>query len=240
VNVIELRQYTLRPGQRDVLIDLFDREFVESQETLGMRVIGQFRDEDESERFVWIRGFPNMPARHEALTAFYVDGAAWKEHGPAANATMLDATNVLLLRPVDPGSGFPEPTSARPPVGASGHPPSRVMATIYYLDAPAGAEFIRFFSERVAPLMTAMAAPPLARFQTEDAENNFPKLPVRTGENVFVWFSVFASRSRHREHVERLARSTEWNEKVLPELSARLSAPPQHLRLAPTARSLLR
>jgi hypothetical protein len=26
------RQYTLRPGQRDVLIGLFDREFVESQE----------------------------------------------------------------------------------------------------------------------------------------------------------------------------------------------------------------
>jgi hypothetical protein len=30
--VVELRQYTLRPGQRDVLIDLFDRELVESQE----------------------------------------------------------------------------------------------------------------------------------------------------------------------------------------------------------------
>jgi hypothetical protein len=26
--VVELRQYALRPGQRDVLIDLFDREFV--------------------------------------------------------------------------------------------------------------------------------------------------------------------------------------------------------------------
>jgi len=34
--VVELRQYTLRPGQRDVLIDLFDRNLVESQETAGM------------------------------------------------------------------------------------------------------------------------------------------------------------------------------------------------------------
>jgi hypothetical protein len=239
VNVIELRQYTLHAGQRDVLINLFDREFVESQETLGMRVVGQFRDEDDSERFVWIRGFPHMQARREALTAFYIDGAVWKAHGPAANATMVDATNVLLLRPVDPGSGFPEPTSARPPVGASG-PSSRVVATIYYLDAPTGEEFIRFFSERVAPLMAATAAPPVASFQTEHAENTFPRLPVRTGENVFVWFSVFASRDRHREHAGRLAQSTEWNEKVLPELSARLSAPPQQLTLAPTARSQLR
>ena len=41
--IVELRQYTLHPGKRDVLIDLFDREFVESQEALGMKVIGQFR-----------------------------------------------------------------------------------------------------------------------------------------------------------------------------------------------------
>ena len=42
--IVELRQYTLHPGQRDVLIDLFDREFVESQEALGMKIIGQFRE----------------------------------------------------------------------------------------------------------------------------------------------------------------------------------------------------
>lgn len=41
--IVELRQYTLHPGMRDVLIELFDREFVESQEAVGMKVIGQFR-----------------------------------------------------------------------------------------------------------------------------------------------------------------------------------------------------
>ncbi len=59
--VIELRQYTLQPGQRDVLIDLFDREFVETQEAIGMRLVGQFRDVERPDRFVWIRGFPDMP-----------------------------------------------------------------------------------------------------------------------------------------------------------------------------------
>ncbi len=54
--IVELRQYTLHPGKRDVLIDLFDREFVESQEALGMKVIGQFRDLDNPNRFVWLRG----------------------------------------------------------------------------------------------------------------------------------------------------------------------------------------
>jgi hypothetical protein len=46
--VVELRQYTLHPGKRHVLIDLFDREFVESQEAVGMKIIGQFRDHRSS------------------------------------------------------------------------------------------------------------------------------------------------------------------------------------------------
>jgi hypothetical protein len=55
-SVFELRQYTLYPDQRDVLIELFDREFVETQEAVGMRVVGQFRDLDRADRFVWVRG----------------------------------------------------------------------------------------------------------------------------------------------------------------------------------------
>ncbi len=47
--IVELRQYTLHPGMRHVLIDLFDREFIEPQEALGMKIIGQFRDVDCSE-----------------------------------------------------------------------------------------------------------------------------------------------------------------------------------------------
>ena len=35
--VVELRQYTLHPGKRDVLMDLFDREFVETQEEVGIK-----------------------------------------------------------------------------------------------------------------------------------------------------------------------------------------------------------
>ncbi len=40
--IVELRQYTLHPGQRDVLIELFERIFIEPQEAVGITVIGQF------------------------------------------------------------------------------------------------------------------------------------------------------------------------------------------------------
>src|SRR5437868_7933184 len=148
--VVELRQYTLRPGQRDVLIDLFDRELVESQEAEGMAIVGQFRDLDDPDRFVWIRGFGDMPARARALAAFY-GGPAWKAHSAEANATMIDSDNVLLLRPVTARSGFPAPASARPPAARppAGHAPageapathvtavpSRVLVTLYHRDRP--------------------------------------------------------------------------------------------------------
>ena len=64
-----------------------------------MHVLGQFRDLDDPDSFVWLRGFSDMPTRKRALEAFY-GGPVWKQHAGAANATMIDVDNVLLLRPL--------------------------------------------------------------------------------------------------------------------------------------------
>jgi len=115
--VVELRQYTLHPGQRDTLIDLFDRELVETQEAVGMTVLGQFRDLDNADRFVWLRGFAGMPARAEALARFYA-GPVWQAHRTAANATMIDSDNVLLLRPVGTSMPLEAWRRSKAPAGA--------------------------------------------------------------------------------------------------------------------------
>src|ERR687892_2319959 len=115
MNVIELRQYELHPGRREELIELFDGELIEPQEACGMRVIGQFRDLDRPDRFVWLRGFSDMASRRESLEAFY-GGPVWRAHKDAANATMIDSDDVLLLRPVNTTSGFDD-APPRPAVG---------------------------------------------------------------------------------------------------------------------------
>ncbi|TJW72283.1 MAG: NIPSNAP family protein, partial [Mesorhizobium sp.] len=74
--VVELRQYTLKPGWRDTLIDIFDGHLIDGQEAAGMIVIGQFRDLDRPDMFIWLRGFDGMEARKNALTAFY-EGPVW-------------------------------------------------------------------------------------------------------------------------------------------------------------------
>ena len=237
--ILELRQYTLRPGQRDVLIDLFDREFVETQEAAGMAVVGQFRDLERPDRFVWIRGFSDMAARAGALASFYT-GPAWKAHGAAANATMLDTDDVLLLRPVTAQSGFPAPPESRPPAGHVQADDPVILGTLCFGDRPFSASFAGFFDRHVLPVLRATGGAPLAVLQTEYAENTFPALPVRTGEHVFAWLTRFASPVALSSHLRALGDCDQWRTSVLPALSALLVRAPEQLRLAPTPRSLLR
>src|SRR3954470_17007248 len=113
--VIELRQYKLVPGTREAFISLFDSTFVESQESVGMRLIGQFRDEERTNRFTWIREFPSMADRQKALESFY-SGPVWQAHRGTANPMLDDNDNVLLLRSARPNSGF-GPSAARATIG---------------------------------------------------------------------------------------------------------------------------
>jgi quinol monooxygenase YgiN len=231
---VELRQYTLHPGTRDVLIELFDREFVESQEAVGMQVFGQFRDLDDPDRFVWLRGFRDMPTRARALEAFY-GGPVWKQHRDAANATMIDSDDVLLLRPARPWSGFSVENVERPPPGSS-EEVSRglVVAAIWHLDATAGTEFLDFFESAVGPPLKDAGASILGYFVTETSPNNFPALPVREDENVFVCISGFSDPAAYDLHVRALAPPDCAN------VPRSHRDGPDVLKLAPTLRSRLR
>jgi hypothetical protein len=237
--VVELRQYTLHPGKRDVLIDLFDREFIEPQEALGIKVIGQFRDLDHPDRFVWLRGFRDMTSRAKALSDFY-GGPVWKAHRDAANATMIDSDNVLLLRPVHPTSGFSLENMKRPPVGLDEVLTSLIVATIYYFERPVSPDFINFFEHTLKPVATSLGATISAYFVTENSENTFPALPVREGENVFVWFSTFQDTAAYESYEAALSQLERWRDEVSVGLMRYVDRASEILKLSPTARSLLR
>jgi NIPSNAP len=237
--IVELRQYTLHPGKRDTLIELFDREFVESQEALGMKIIGQFRDMNNPDRFVWLRGFRDMPSRAEALKAFY-GGPVWKAHGKAANATMIDSDNVLLLRPARPITGFALENTKRPPRDAREIPKGLIVATIYYFNRPVDAGLVELFEHKLKPILTEAGASVLACFITEDSANTFPALPIREGEHVLVWFSRFRDEAAYEAQTAALSRSPRWRAVVSEELTRRLKGPPEVLKLSPTARSQVR
>jgi hypothetical protein len=232
--VIELRQYTLHPGQRDVLIDVFDREFVETQEAVGMKVMGQFRDLDAPDRFVWLRGFASMAKRRRGLEAFY-GGPAWAAHGPAANATMVEWRNVLLLRPAWGGSAVAL-EQPRPAHGATGDAPGLLDMTIFPLREPASPQLLELAQGAMSEVLRTGGARMQAWYVTEPSANDYPRLPVRGGEPVLVGLALFNDAAAY----EAFAASGHWQREVAPQLQAFLAGAPEAHRLVPTARSALR
>jgi hypothetical protein len=152
---------------------------------------------------------------------------------------MIDSDNVLLLRPASPATGFSLDENIRPGRGASEVPKRVVLATIYYFDAPVTDDFLEFFESTIEPVTTAAGATTLAYFVSEQSENTFPALPVRQGENVFVWFACFSDPGACDRYLAALTRSQLWREKIAEELARRLKGTPEILKLSPTARSLL-
>ena len=231
-HVLEFRQYKIARGKRDAFVDLFEREFVESQEALGMRLVGLFRDLDDPDRFTWLREFPNMEARVQALDAFYF-GPVWTANRSAANALLEDNDDVLLLRAAMAGADFGPSLREQKASGL-------VVATVHYLWKDPVQGFTCFFEERVAPALQAAGLPVIGSFVQEEAPNNFPRLPVRRGEKVFVWFTRVADVAEHRAATDALLDSSAWTTAIGPMLADFEERAPQVLRLQPTPRSALR
>lgn len=239
--VIELRDYTMQPGGRDVLIELFEREFIELQEALGARVIGQFRDLDRPDHFVWLRGFADMAARRRALEGFY-SSPHWLAQRNAANATIVDSDDVRLLRPSKPQWALTTPAAprARRDSEVDASPGALFVLTLCALQVAPYSAFRRLFEREALPLLRDAGAMPIAVFETEAALNDYPRLAVRTDEQVFAWLARVPSTAAWAQAEQRLAASRPWRELVLPRLQSPITRPPITLRLQATARSLLR
>jgi len=239
--VVELRDYKLQPGRRDELIQLFEREFIETQEAEGLRVMAQFRDLDRSDHFVWLRGFADMASRRQALEGFY-GGPVWAAHRNAANATMIDSDNVRLLRPAKPSWALATPAAPRAHRDADGGEASSALfaLTLCALQVAPYNAFRRWFEREALPLLRDAGAMPIAVFETEPALNDYPRLPVRTDEQVFAWLARLPNAAAWAQAEQRLAASRPWRDEVLPKLQSPTTRPPITLRLLPTTRSLLR
>jgi hypothetical protein len=221
--VVELRQYTLRPGRREELLTLFEAELAGAQEACGMSLGGRFRDLDDADRFVRQRGFADMPSRQRSLEAFY-GGDVWRAHGPSANATMLDSDDVLLLRPTDP----PHPPL---PAERAGEPePGAVTVGIVHLgDHPEHEPALSVVGHQ---LLGAALGVPVAMWRTEPALNTFPALPVRP-DHVVVWQAGFVDEQHREAGLARLDESAPWRKLLEPTYGQ------QRLHLQPVRRTNL-
>ena len=238
--ILELRHYLHYPERRDEFIALFDDYFIEEQERYGMFIPGQFRDRTNPDRFVWLRGFVDMHTRQAALHDFYQVSPLWQAHRMAANDTIDDVSNVFLLRPARVATGFRLDPANRPLKNAPEVAGGIISATIYAFDAPVDPRFVDFFENTMIPLLRSAGATLLGHFVTEPAENTYPALPVREGENVFVWFASFANEAAYGSYQSALTQNQEWITSMVPALQMWGASLEETLELLPTRRSLLR
>jgi hypothetical protein len=231
--VVELRRYTLHPGRRDDLMELFERKLVDSHDASGMTAISHYTDLDDPDAFVWLRGFKDMESRRVALDFFYGRSPVWRNNRNAANDTMIDSDNVLLLRDARPGSGLQTRGLARPFVGSASGSPSFAGMAIFMLEARPNEAFVSSFERDLLPELREIASR-VAYYATEESPNDYPRLPVREG----VWAFVVVSLLPTRPALDAWKRAFDSRRMPAPIASAATSC--EVLRLKAAARSLLR
>jgi NIPSNAP len=229
--LIELRQYTLRLGTRDTLLDVFERFLIDGQEAVGMRIGGTYLDSRDANRFVWMRGFHDLEQRRQALDAFY-SGPIWMQHRGTANPTMIDSDDVLLLRPTVPAHPPALPSRNRPEPGLADAPEHRVRLSVYAYEPEA--ELTHWLSTTVHAALERYLEASIATWRTDPGPNTFPQLPVRD-ENTFVWSASFEDAEAMSAAELRLESAPQWHADIAPRLRSHVVE--QRLHLQPTARS---
>lgn len=224
--VIEFRRYTTVEGGQAAFTRYFENLFPEAFQQLGAMALGQFTERGNPNSFLWLRGFASWEQRAVANAAFYY-GPVWKEHKATLNGLMTDSDNVLLLRPLRPGSGVPVLPTVDPvlnPEGAQGDAAALLCAVL-----PGQLER---FDELAAPAFAAWREAGWREagvLATLDMPNNFPQLPVRGDGPHLVWLGTAAPGSAPPawELLSGAAREL-------------LREPPESILLQPTPRSRLR
>lgn len=153
-----------------------------------MTVAGTFLDEEAEDAFVWMRGFAGHAQRTGALAAFY-GGPVWARNAEAANATMIDSDDVLLLRPTVPARQ-PGPAVDRGDAHDAPRPDRLVIEVLSLPGGACGDDVEAWFSRTGVGQLDEAVGTAVSAWRTDPTPNGFPRLPVRT-ERVVVWLASF-------------------------------------------------
>jgi hypothetical protein len=103
----ELRQYRMRPGQRDAWVKLMEEEIVPFQVSKGMVIPAMWCGEEDKDLFVWLRRFESEEERERLYEAVYQHDTWVNDIGPRVGelidreqikVTRLEATPKSVLR----------------------------------------------------------------------------------------------------------------------------------------------
>ena len=95
--IFELRQYTIRPGQREKWVKCMEEEIIPFQVSKGMVICGSFRGETDDSAYVWLRRFESEAEREVLYKAVY-ETDHWKTKIAPRVPDCLDRAAMVVTR----------------------------------------------------------------------------------------------------------------------------------------------
>jgi hypothetical protein len=89
--IFELRQYHIRPGQREKWVRCMEEEIIPFQVKMGMVILGSFVGEEDESVYVWIRRF-------ERLYDLVYQSDYWKNEISPKVPTLIDREQIKVTR----------------------------------------------------------------------------------------------------------------------------------------------
>lgn len=94
--ILEIRHYTLKPGQREKFITFFEERNREALRDAGMLVFGPLRDLENPDKVHWMRAFSSLEEREKLKAGFY-GGPVWNEEIEAIAMPMIEHYEAELV-----------------------------------------------------------------------------------------------------------------------------------------------
>jgi hypothetical protein len=95
--IFELRQYRLKPGQRERWVKWMEEKIIPYQVSLGAVVLGSFVAEDDPDLYVWIRRFESEEERVRLYAAIY-ESPTWVNEIRPVNDGMIIREKIQVTR----------------------------------------------------------------------------------------------------------------------------------------------
>lgn len=181
INVLEVRNYLLKPNTTDLFGQYFNTHFVTPMNELGGYTLGQFKIEGVNDRFVWFRGLTDMKTRVKFLKDFYLNSAIWKEFGKGANEMIINSDNVYLLRPLNKITSIDSLKTNK-----------AITVVDFYVCNSTLDKVINLFETSYIPFLKTLGMDDISFWVSEMAENEFPRLPVFQDKNLLVSITNYA------------------------------------------------
>ena len=93
-----MRQYKIRPGERDAWVEFMETEIIPYQASKGMVIVGSFVGQEEDDLYVWMRRFESEDEMERLYKAVYQTDH-WKSEIAPRVAQMLDGQVVTRMEP---------------------------------------------------------------------------------------------------------------------------------------------